>query len=771
MTKTGELPVELRSLVSNAVALLGQVICHELGDESYRRIEKIRREMAGLRSSSPARAHAVLNANLKLYRQLSQAELLGIAHSFALMLELMNSCENAYRTVRLRQHRPAQLKERPQAIVMVLTAHPTEARSPDNIAIFEKIQKSLRDALLSSFEDEEERLRHLLEIAWRLLISRPRKPSVEDEAEHIYSILLREKNLIALLNASARIAPTYIRSWVGGDKDGHPGVDEKKMVSSLELSRAHLIQFIHQRFKKITFSLRLIHRKDLIRGANRVESLLRKMHTLGPGDGAKVRKFRIEVQTYARTYQAEIGALHPSLLQVVRLTYTFPALAVPLELRESSEIIVAAAAGKPAAITRMIRKLAVISRGGNPLWYARGLIISMAGKIEHITAAGELLQRNLGGLRIPVIPLFEQKSALDQSPAIVRQMLASPMIVRALKQFWNGHLEVMLGYSDSAKEEGVLPSRLAIADCVHKLDELCRREKVIPVFFHGSGGSIDRGGGSIQEQTAWWPRSALSIYKATIQGEMVERSFASPEILTGQIEKAAQRMDEVEKNPARHGTSPVLHRFADKVRKDYEQKIKQPDFLEVIQKATGYRYLSALKIGSRPTKRGKVLSVSSLRAIPWVLCWTQTRVLFPTWWGVGSAWVSMSRSERSALKRVFKTDALFSSYVKALGFTLAKVELPVWRIYLENSGLAPDLVLATAHEFEVEYKKALAFVRALSGCQDLLWFRPWLGSSIRLRSSMIHPLNLLQIITLQRKNLALIRETVAGISSGMMTTG
>jgi phosphoenolpyruvate carboxylase len=448
-------------------------------------------------------------------------------------------------------------------------------------------------------------------------------------------------------------------------------------------------------------------------------------------------------------------------VRLEQLLYMFPTLVVPLELRESSDVLLAAARGAPTAIERMIRTLARISRGASPKLYARGLIISMASTIEHVRAATRLLNRNLGGLKIPVIPLFEQGAALQSATKIADAMLRERAIRAAVDRYWNGFFEIMLGYSDSAKEMGALASRLAISDAVRHLDRTCRRHGVTPLYFHGSGGSVDRGGGSIEEQTAWWPRSALSFYKATLQGEMVERSFASPEIILSQIEKIAGRGQE----PMHR--SRAVEDFADKARLHYQAKLGEAGFLDVIQRATMFRYLDVLRIGSRPSKRGKLRSVLSLRAIPWVLFWTQARVLFPTWWGVGAAWRECDRAERAALKRELARDPLFRSFVKLLGFTLAKVELPVWKIYLEEKGFEESVF----EGFASEYAAAVAFVRAMSGEKNLLWFRPWLGTSITLRSPMIHPLNLLQILAIRAHDGLLLRETVAGISSGMMTTG
>jgi phosphoenolpyruvate carboxylase len=131
----------------------------------------------------------------------------------------------------------------------------------------------------------------------------------------------------------------------------------------------------------------------------------------------------------------------------------------------------------------------------------------------------------------------------------------------------------------------------------------------------------------------------------------------------------------------------------------------------------------------------------------------------------------MAPAQRKQIRRAYQTDALFRSYVNALGFTLAKVEMPVWRVYLMNAGLSSEKATGAAKEFETEYLRAIEFVRAISGSKNLVWFRPWLGTSIRLRSPMIHPLNLLQIIAFEREDGALIRATVTGIASGMMTTG
>jgi phosphoenolpyruvate carboxylase len=763
-----DLAPELRTLVKRSVALLGTVIREEAGDTAYARIEAIRLQMTRVRGSSYDAAYDILRRELESLRKLKNAQRLEIALSFTLMLELMNACENAYRTWRLRSTPSLTLTRRPRAIIYVLTAHPTESRSPETIALFHEIQRALVEWLTDPKSVETEaRVRHLLTLAWRLSPSRTRKPSVRDEADAIYSMVLRNETLGAFIAANREISPVYLRTWVGGDKDGHPGVNETTLLQSLQGSRALLYKWFENGLNRVHGLSVRIRDPKLEKELKPLKRELAALKQVRPGDGARVARLRESLKS--------LNDIHPVIPDLRQLLRVFPGLVVPLELRESSDLLMEAARGKPMAISRMVKRVAQISRGGDPKWYARGLIISMASEMEHIQAAARVVKKQMGAIRLPVIPLFEQNAALERAPRLARAMVQDKALREAMDKYWGKNLEVMVGYSDSAKEMGVLKSRLSVARSIHELDGVYRglqKEAAFrPVFFHGSGGSTDRGGGSIEEQTAWWPESALETYKATIQGETIERSVASPEITRRRLEQIAHRIGATRLDSKPYRPSHELERFAQLVADRYQARIREPEFLDVVSRATGYRYLTDLRLGSRPAKRGKMLSVQALRAIPWVMCWTQTRVLFPTWWGVGSAWGALSSQERRALESEWKADPLFSSFVKVLASTLARVELPVFQLYLENSGLEPDVAKRTIADFRKELGLAFTFIRELTGERELLGFKAWLATSIRLRAPMIHPLNLIQILTLKERNPALVRVTATGIASGMLTTG
>lgn len=769
------LPVELRLLVHQSVEILGRVIEREIGADGFQIIESLRAEMASLRSLGHVQAIPILRKRLEELRQLKAPQRLAIARSFTLMLEMMNACENAYRSHRIAEREVMLPKERPDSIVYVLTAHPTEARSPANIETFHQILLLLipvfrrKSTVLT--DAEREGLSHGLEMAWHTSIVREKKPKVQDEADHIYSTLLRDETLSTLLKISREVAPVYLRTWVGGDKDGHPGVDEVTFLASLASSRKKIIEFCRHGLACVRDDLHRIGDHSALIKLKEFEHELLKLKALSAGDAKAVVRVRKLARSFMELYLAQYGYQHPRLIELKSLFHIFPALVVPLEFRESSDVLESDPTGKSLAIVRMLRALKKLSSVHDPRWYVRGFIVSMTSELKHIEAAAEFIKKVFGELSLPVIPLFEQSAALLRSPEIVEKMIKSPLLGTAIRTKWNGRIEMMLGYSDSSKESGVLRSRVQVAETMHRLDHLCRRLRVTPVFFQGSGGSTDRGGGSIEEQTSWWPAGALRNYKVTVQGEMVERSLASPEITRGQIEKIVQMAGLWREAESRKlYESEGLNRFADRVADVYQAKTHDREFLAMVGAATPYSSLDLLRIGSRPTKRSTSVSVESLRAIPWVLCWTQTRTLFPTWWGVGTAWAESNQSEREEILETSRVSPVVASYVKALGYTMAKVRLSIFRLYLDESSLTDEAKQKIWAEFTEEFDRTLVFVKAALG-ENLVAWRPWLEDSIHLRSPMIHPLNLLQILAMKDHDDALFRLTVTGISSGMMTTG
>jgi len=758
-----KLPLLLTHLVSWSVSVLGKAIKEEHGENFYLKIENVRlqmKKMRGLGSRDWEKTNSILLANYQDFDRLSLKEQMVMAHSFSSMLELINRCESAYRDFRLSSKKMNLGKKKPEAIVFVLTAHPTEARSPEALAIYRLIQEVLLKSFTQGKKKVETDLFNLLKKALKIPMARETKPTVLNEASHIFENVLKEEILSLLIEFREKELPVMLRSWVGGDKDGHPGVDEKTMVETLTLSRKYLLNFIFSRLKEVDFEKK--SKTYLLIGE--IKTDLKKLEKIQDSDGTKVLKLVEKIK------MLKLGTDSAPIKKIDSLLRLFPALVLPLEIREDSQIVEEALKNpKKHAIARMLITLQKISKGTKPKYYIRGFILSMVKSVKDLENGISLVKKTMGNLDLPVVPLFETEGALKHSHIILQNIFVKQKkLAKIHQEKWEGRFEVMLGYSDSAKEVGVLPSRLLISLAMEKIDRALKKNKLNPVFFHGSGGSVERGGGSIKEQTSWWPQSALNIFKATVQGEMVARSFASTNILKGQIYKIAWQINEPRKIK---GNNSALIKFAKQITNHYQKIINDPKFLEVVEKASPYLYLKELKIGSRPTTRNPVLKVGGLRAIPWILCWTQTRVLFPTWWGVGKSWEALGKGEKVKLRMAYKSSKVFSTFVNILGFTLSKVDLSIWRLYLEKSDLLRNDINKIFQEFFDEYLRTIKFVQEISGERKLLWHRPWLETSINYRSSMIHPLNILQLLALKNHDNSLLRETVTGIACGMLTTG
>jgi phosphoenolpyruvate carboxylase len=763
-----KLPPSLRHLVSWSVSILGKAIISEYGEEIYFKIDKVRLQMKKMRrlgSKNWKKSLSILLQEYDFLDKLPPKGQMAMAHSFSAMLELINRCESAYRDFRLSNKLVSVGKKRPESIVFVLTAHPTEARSPECLAVYKMIQETLQNALKKGQQEMESELFHLLKLVLRISMARETKPTVLNEATNIFENVLNEDILSLLIEFQENHLSVMFRSWVGGDKDGHPGVDEKTMLQTLSLSRTYLLNFIGKRVNEIESEAKILKNTKILKIVHEIKETSKGIKKIYKNDGIKVLKFIDQFKILEN-----LGIDSNPLKKIFTLIKLFPALVLPLEIREDSGVIALAKKNpKKFAIGRMLITLKEISKGIKPKRYIRGFILSMVKSEKDLENGIILVKKTMGKLDLPVVPLFETKDALKGSQIILEKIFSKyKKLAEIYQENWHGRYEVMLGYSDSAKEIGVFPSRFLISQTMSKIDRVIQKQNLIPVFFHGSGGSVERGGGSIKEQTSWWPKSSLNIFKATVQGEMVARSFASPNILKGQIYKIAQQINVPRKS---QNPDPILKIFSEGIENQYQKIINDPSFLEVVEKASPYLYLKELKMGSRPTSRNPVLRVGGLRAIPWILCWTQTRALFPAWWGIGITWESMDKKQKNKLIEISKTSELFSSFIKVLGFTLAKVDLSIWRLYLEKSGLPEDKIEKIFKEFYEEFNKTLKFFHQISGKKDLLWHRPWLGASIKYRSSMIHPLNVLQLLALKNNNSTLLRETVTGVACGMLTTG
>jgi phosphoenolpyruvate carboxylase len=758
---------DLKKLVSQSVKLLGDALLEIHGEKLYLEIENLRVKMKSVRGKKPAFVQKALE---DVYQQLerdSSEDLHQKAKAFSLMLELINACESSYRAHRLKKFHISGVSH-PESIIYVFTSHPTESRSQRFLKLMGSIETLLVESLDDSFEVIKERLFYFLKIAVRLGLANNRRPQVKDEMEQVFHTVLNPNILNEQINLNKMDFNISFRTWVGGDKDGHPKVGSSTMLESFNLSRTKLLDFIHSKIKTFEDELKLIDEGKTIQKELRDFKLsLSSIKKVQRGDGKRIVTFKKSLDRLKKV--AKTHSLYSPLIEDLEsLIWFYPAIVLPLEIREDSELIQKSLKDKKQPIVKMLATLKMISLGMDPKWYVRGFVISMCQTSEDMLAAVNITKREFGILAIPIIPLFENEKGLLHSTEILNGAFKLYPFQQEHKKKWGTRFEVMVGYSDSSKENGVFPARLMIEEGLFKLEAFLLKKNLKPVFFHGSGGSTSRGGGTIQEQISWWPQTALNIFKVTIQGEMVQRNFNNPLIMRSQVGKVIEGF--VDCKPKGLHSSKSISAFSDSIQESYRSLVSDSSFQDLTASATPYDYLNLLKIGSRPAKRTKK-GAFSLRAIPWILCWTQTRLLLPVWWGTGKAWMCLSASEQKAAKKYYKESPLMQSYVKNLGFTLEKVEMGVWNFHLDHSKLSLEEKAKWKKIITEEFDLSIKFFQDISGEKEFTWFRPWLGESIYFRSSMIHPLNVIQKLALERKDNVLLRETVTGIACGMLTTG
>ncbi|HLU13611.1 MAG TPA: phosphoenolpyruvate carboxylase [Arenimonas sp.] len=394
------------------------------------------------------------------------------------------------------------------------------------------------------------------------------------------------------------------------------------------------------------------------------------------------------------------------------------------------------------------------------------------------------LDDGAGGVPLDVAPLFETVDDLDAAPDTLRSLLADPAYREHLRRRGDRQM-VMLGYSDSAKDGGLLASRWALQQVQVRLTALAKEAGIRIAFFHGRGGSLSRGGGKTERAVIAAPRGSVDGYlRLTEQGEVIHRKYGIRAIALRNLEQATGAVLRASLRPRPPEPREACWRemaaaVAQAARGFYRGLVYGTEgFVDYFRDATPIDVIERLRIGSRPSKRGQAGGVQSLRAIPWVFAWSQCRCGLTAWLGVGSglAW-GIERFGQEAMAEMARDWPFFASLVDDVEMVLAKSDLDIFEIY---SRLSP----AHGRFFPViaaEFHRSRETILALKGSERLLAGDFRLSTSIRLRNPYVDPISLLQADLLARwraegrpEDGPLFRALVAtvnGIAAGIQNTG
>ena len=803
---------QLRANVRLLGEVLGEVIVEQEGEDLLALEERIRALARTARETGDRSELEWAISDLDLGRQAA------VLRAFSLFFQLANIAEQHHRLRRRRQYEHEgrvpreslaaaveQLREagvgdedlRQAAaridVRPVLTAHPTEVTRRTILQAHQRLATALRrldDPELpeSTRRRVREQIAEEVTVLWQTDEVRSRRPRVVDEIRNglwfveasLWQALPR---LLRELREVIPGAPPPLRlgTWIGGDMDGNPNAGGETIVDALERARTLARDLLRRDVRALGsawgMSTELVgpvpeldptsdepYRAALVRmwdrlaadehdadelllDLKRLDAALRAHGGERIADGAladlrgRVEVFGLHIATLdLRVHAKQVRERAGSLLD---------AFAAAARARERHG---------PRAIDRVI--------------------VSMTASAGDVLAAEQLAWAC--GLHVPAVPLLETIGDLRSARELAGGLLDAGARER---------LEVMVGYSDSAKDGGYLAANWEIYRAQEELVALAHERNVELTIFHGRGGSAGRGGGPTYAAVLAQPPGAVAgRLQLTEQGETISFKYGLPGLAERNLEAAVAATlltifpEAAGLAPPNEGARDTITSLAEASLTAYRRLVwEDPAFPPFFRSFTPVDELALLEIGSRPVSRPEAAGrgeLEALRAIPWVFAWTQNRCLLPSWYGCGTAFAAYGvEGERLEwLRRLYREWPFFQALVENLEMTLAKSSFEIASGYLElvPPGADRDRIW---DDLSTEHRRTVEAVLAIVDADALLDRHPVLQRSVRLRNPYVDPMNAIQVELLrahragdERATRPLLR-SIAGIAAALRNTG
>jgi len=428
-------------------------------------------------------------------------------------------------------------------------------------------------------------------------------------------------------------------------------------------------------------------------------------------------------------------------------------------------------------------------------------VISMTHAASHVMevlllATQSGLAGRIGGrwyCSIGVSPLFETIDDLKCISSVLNTLFSVPVYMELLKAS-KLRQEIMLGYSDSCKDGGILASAWNLYQAQQQIIEICTKYGVKSRLFHGRGGTVGRGGGPTHEAIlAQPPNTVCSQIKFTEQGETLFYKYNNMETavyeltmgITGLIKASTSQIHQLTYDD--NGYHAVMTELA-QIGEDSFRELteRNPGFLDYFYEATPVSEIGGLNLGSRPSHRKRTdRSKQSVRAIAWVFSWAQSRQTFPAWYGIGSsvsAWCASNPERLETLQHMYQNWPFFRNLLSNVQMALSKTDMEIGRQY---AGLCVDSEVGTqTHSLiSAEYQRCVGWILDIVNAEKLLADNPMLATSLLSRNSYLGPLNYIQVILLRRvraeteeipaekSSMRVLLGTINAIAAGMRNTG
>jgi len=820
----------------------------------------------------------------RLFESFNREEMTQLARAFSLFLNFSTIAEQHHRLRRRHAYRkiaggppqkgsldetfarllregvpPALLLETLSSlrIELVLTAHPTEVIRRSVFEKYQRIEKCLwtRDRVdldaQERLENEEDLKREILS-CWVTDEIRRQKPTPIDEARSGLTVLekslwkavpqfLRSLDRVLLEQLGQRLppqsAPIRFGSWMGGDRDGNPGVTPEATRKTLYLHRWSAARLYAEEVERLIGELTVNDCTEELRSEvgnvdepyrELLRPLLKKLRAtvshfyalfydrVPPSEGPIVES-PTEIEGplylgYRSLIACRVGRIaNGRLLDLIRRIHCFGISMARVDIRQEAgkhaEVFEAWTKdrGLPAysslaeeekikflideiesgrrftetfardpRVSHVVGVFDVIRREGAHSLGA--YVISLASSVSDILAVEALF--SLSGVEKPlrVVPLFEKISDLRICHQHMERLFSLP----GYRSRAQGRQEIMLGYSDSAKDGGRLTASWELFQAQERLVDVAEKHGVHLTLFHGRGGTVSRGGGptylALQSQPSGSIKGSLRV---TEQGEAIQSKFGFVELAQRSLEVYTSATLEATVRPLRspkpewRETIEHLSKISNEA---FTQRVSSEKFIAYFQQVTPVQELGHLNIGSRPARRGNMNGLGALRAIPWIFAWTQVRMMLPAWLGVGTALEAGMKESPNVLREMYDGWPFFHSTIDLLEIVLAKTNPAIARQY-ESQLVTPEL-RGVGESLFTELEGIRSRILQITGHASLIENNPVLSRSVQVRNPYVRPLNLLQAELLRQYRatqdpelLNIILLTVNGIAAGVRNTG
>ncbi|EMA23136.1 MULTISPECIES: phosphoenolpyruvate carboxylase [Haloarcula] len=381
-----------------------------------------------------------------------------------------------------------------------------------------------------------------------------------------------------------------------------------------------------------------------------------------------------------------------------------------------------------------------------------------------------------------VVPLLESEYALSGARRIMGTLFENEAYSQALEARDNIQ-EIMLGYSDSNKENGFLAANWSLYNNQKRLADITDDYDVEMRLFHGRGGSISRGGGPMNDAMLALPNETVTgQIKFTEQGEAIAEKYANHDIAERNLEQMLNAQIRARKNAIEEPVEEIpdeweeaMETASDAARNEYQDLLETDGFVEFFEQATPITVIENLNMGSRPASRSEDRSVEDLRAIPWVFSWTQARCIIPGWYSISTGLDAYLENggDMETLQEMYENWPFFRTKLDNASLALARTDLEIAEEYADLAD--PELRERIYPRIVEEYEDTVEKVLEITG-QDGLLSREWLQENLERRNPYVDPLNLLQVRLLKQSHRTdterrTLRLTVQGIAAGMKNTG